>query len=109
VPCLGVILTSGTGIPCIIALTGISFFMSLMFPTIYGLALEDVGKDSKIGASGLIMAILGAALLTPLQGLVSDSAGINISFIVPTIGLAVVLAYAWAVESEKYNTNFAKC
>ncbi len=108
VPCLGVILTSGTGIPCIIALTGISFFMSLMFPTIYGLALEDVGKDSKIGASGLIMAILGAALLTPLQGLVSDSVGINISFIVPTIGLAVVLAYAWAVETGKFAKAISK-
>jgi len=79
-----------------------------MFPTIYGLALEDVGKDSKIGASGLIMAILGAALLTPLQGLVSDSAGINISFIVPTIGLAVVLAYAWAVETGKFAKAISK-
>ena len=102
VPCVGVILTSGTGMPCIVALTCISFFMSLMFPTIYGLALEDVGKDSKIGASGLIMAILGAALLTPLQGLVSDSAGINNSFIVPTISLAIVLVYAWAVEKGKF-------
>ncbi|MBP5682834.1 MAG: hypothetical protein J6X05_06300, partial [Bacteroidales bacterium] len=58
-------------------------------------------------ASGLIMAILGAALLTPLQGIVSDTVGINLSFIVPTISLAIVLAYAWAVESGKFN-NVAK-
>ena len=103
VPCLGVVLTSGSGMLCIVALTAISFFMSLMFPTIYGLALENAGKDSKIGASGLIMAILGAALITPVQGLVSDSAGINVSFVVPAVCLAVVLAYAWAVEAGKFT------
>jgi FHS family L-fucose permease-like MFS transporter len=42
--------------------------MSLMFPTIYGIALDNVEKDMKIGASGLIMAILGGAVLTPVQG-----------------------------------------
>lgn len=73
--------------------------MSLMFPTIYGIALGDINngshpEDSKIGASGLIMAILGGALLTPLQGFISDSTNIYYSYIVPTISFVVVTCYA---------------
>ena len=72
--------------------------MSLMFPTIYGLALdgvEDPAKggyagDAKIGASGLIMAILGGALITPLQGMVSDAFGINLAYLVPLVCFIVV-------------------
>ncbi|MBR4676909.1 MAG: L-fucose:H+ symporter permease [Bacteroidales bacterium] len=101
---LGVVLTASSGMTCIAVLIGISFFMSLMFPTIYGLALENVGSDSKIGASGLIMAILGAALITPVQGMVSDAAGINISYLVPMICFAVVWVYAWALEKGKFKT-----
>ena len=99
--CTTVVLTPGTGMLCIVALTGISFFMSLMFPTIYGLALENVGSDAKIGASGLIMAILGGAVITPLQGIISDAAGIHISYIVPLVCLCVVLAYACYIEKTK--------
>lgn len=92
----------------VIALVLISVFMSLMFPTIYGIALGSLTKtpgtleplehtedDIKIGASGLIMAILGGALLTPLQGMVSDATGsINISYAVPLFCFLVVLGYA---------------
>ena len=92
--CLIVALCSGTGAVCIAALIGVSFFMSLMFPTIYGIALENVGADAKIGASGLIMAILGGAVITPIQGFVSDAAGINISYLVPLVCFVVVLIYA---------------
>jgi len=67
--------------------------MSLMFPTIYGIALDNVGKDMKIGASGLIMAILGGAVLTPVQGFVSDLYGFNISYIIPLICFVVVAIY----------------
>lgn len=99
---LFVVLLGGTGWPCVIALIAVSFFMSLMFPTIYGLALdgvEDPAKggyagDAKIGASGLIMAILGGALITPLQGLMSDAFGINIAYIVPLLCFVVVFLYA---------------
>ena len=92
-----VVLTGGW--PCVIALILISVFMSLMFPTIYGIALGSVTRgehpdDTKIGASGLIMAILGGALLTPLQGMVSDAAGINLSYCVPLVCFLVVLFYA---------------
>ena len=94
--CLIVILMSGSGMTCVVALVLVSFFMSLQFPTIYGIALDGVGDDSKIGASGLIMAILGGALLTPLQGMVSDKWGVSTSYIVPLISFVVVLWYSIA-------------
>ena len=97
---LVVVLSSGW--TAVVALVLVSIFMSLMFPTIYGIALGDVENpakgghegDAKIGASGLIMAILGGALLTPLQGMVSDAAGINMSYLVPLGCFVVVLLYA---------------
>ncbi|MCR4859557.1 MAG: L-fucose:H+ symporter permease [Bacteroidales bacterium] len=92
--CLVVFLCRGTGWLCVGALVSVSFFMSLMFPTIYGIALGGVGEDAKIGASGLIMAILGGALLTPLQGRISDLFGVNASYLVPMGCFIVVLAYA---------------
>ena len=98
-----VVVLGGTGWPCVIALIGISFFMSLMFPTIYGLALDGVedpalggyAGDAKIGASGLIMAILGGALITPLQAMVSDAFGINLAYLVPLVCFVVVFGYAF--------------
>ena len=94
--CLIVILMNGSGMTCVVALVLVSFFMSLQFPTIYGIALDGVGDDAKIGASGLIMAILGGALLTPLQGMVSDTWGVSTSYIVPLISFVVVLWYSIA-------------
>ena len=55
-------------------LVGISAFMSLMFPTIYGIALEGMGEDAKFGAAGLIMAILGGSVLPPVQAMIIDCA-----------------------------------
>lgn len=90
---LVVIFADGRASIC--ALVGISACMSLMFPTIYGIALDGVGGDSaKLAASGLIMAILGGALITPVQAMVSDACGIGASFWIPIICFAVVLAYA---------------
>ena len=96
---LTVVLSAGTGWICITSLVLISSFMSLMFPTIYGIALGGVMRgehpgDSKIGASGLIMSILGGALLTPLQGMVSDHTNIYTSYAVPAFCFVVVTAYA---------------
>ncbi|REE01551.1 L-fucose:H+ symporter permease [Marinoscillum furvescens] len=85
----------GAGIPAVYALVGISGFMSLMFPTIYGLGMTGLGKDTKIGGSGLIMAILGGAVLTAVQGQVSDQTGsIKLAFLVPMICFVVVGYYA---------------
>ncbi|MDD4033776.1 MAG: L-fucose:H+ symporter permease [Bacteroidales bacterium] len=83
----------GSGMFLVVFLVMISFFMSLMFPTIYGFALSDLGDDAKIGASGLIMAILGGALITPLQGLASDLFGICFAFLVPLFCFVVVAFY----------------
>ena len=96
---LTVVLSTGTGWLCITSLVLISSFMSLMFPTIYGIALGGIMRgdhpgDSKIGASGLIMSILGGALLTPLQGMVSDHTNIYTSYAVPAFCFVVVTAYA---------------
>lgn len=107
---LVVVLSAGTGWVLVTFLVLISIFMSLMFPTIYGLALENVERpdcggcvgDAKIGASGLIMAILGGALLTPLQGMLSDSCSIYTSFVVPVVCFAVVLLYSlYSIHAEK--------
>ena len=96
---LTVVQSAGTGWICITSLVLISSFMSLMFPTIYGIALGGIMRgdhpgDSKIGASGLIMSILGGALLTPLQGMVSDHTNIYTSYAVPAFCFVVVTAYA---------------
>lgn len=76
-----------------IALVGISACMSLMFPTIFGLGSRGLGEDMKIGGSGLIMAILGGALLTPLQGYLIDIWNVSISYIVPLVCFVVILIY----------------
>ena len=83
------------GMVGVIALILASGCMSLMFPTIYGLGMAKLGNDSKIGGSGLIMAILGGAVLTSVQGFISDATNsINLSFYMPLFCLAVVAVYA---------------
>lgn len=92
----GVIFTNGE--TSIVFLVAVSACMSLMFPTIYGIALEGVAPDRmKLAAAGLIMAILGGAVITPVQAWVSDRFDIGISFIVPVICFAVVLSYTLGV------------
>jgi FHS family L-fucose permease-like MFS transporter len=79
----------------LIAVVCISLSLSLMFPTIYGVALQGLGDDTKFGAAGLVMAILGGALVSPVQGAIVDATGSQASgFLVPAIGFAVVLGYA---------------
>ena len=78
----------------LIAVVGISISLSLMFPTIYGVALQGMGRDTKFGAAGLVMAILGGALLPMVHGKVMDVAGAAEAYIVPAICLAGVALYA---------------
>jgi len=87
------------GIIGLYSLVGISFFMSLMFPTIYGIALNDLTEEqSKVGSAGLIMAIVGGALMPKLQGMIIDAGGngvadttilgvseVNFSYVLPLI------------------------
>jgi FHS family L-fucose permease-like MFS transporter len=98
--CTGTVIIGG-GYLGVIALVTISACMSLMFPTIFGLAVLGLGEDTKIGGSGLIMAILGGAVLTAIQGQVSDLTGsINIAYSVPLICFLIIAYYA-AVASKK--------
>ena len=79
------------GVSCLLM---ISACMSFMFPTIFGLGLKDLGDDAKVGGAGLIMAILGGAVLPAIQGQFSDHFGsIKIAFIVPMICFAVVFYF----------------
>ena len=80
----------------------ISFFMSIMFPSIYGIALENVDtQDTKLGAAFLVMAIVGGALMPPLQGMIIDMESIggfpavNFSFILPLVCFGVVTLYGY--------------
>jgi len=84
-----------TGFIGVYALVLVSGCMSLMFPTIYGLGIGGLGDDTKIGGSGMIMAIAGAAVLTQIQGVVSDQSGsIKFAYWVPTIAFVVIAYYA---------------
>jgi FHS family L-fucose permease-like MFS transporter len=78
-----------------VALVATSAFMSLMFPTIFGLGCRGLGVDTKVGASGLIMAILGGAIITPLQGWVIDISTVPLSYLVPLVCFIVIGLYAF--------------
>ena len=76
------------------ALVAASFFMSVMYPTIFALSVKDLGPLTKLGASFLVMAIIGGAVLTALMGWVSDSASIAAAMGVPAFAFAVVTLFA---------------
>ena len=91
----GVILSHDrTGVYCLVCVSGC---MSLMFPTIYGIALDGLGDDAKFGAAGLIMAILGGSVLPPLQAMFIDAGMTNFSFILPFVCFLVVTVYGYRV------------
>ncbi len=93
------------GMPGLYCLIGISACMSLMFPTIYGIALEGLGQDAKLGSAFLVMAIVGGALMPPLQGRIIDLGSVNLgfmqleavraSFVLPLLCFVVVAIYGW--------------
>jgi FHS family L-fucose permease-like MFS transporter len=78
----------------LIALYGVFFFMSLMFPTIFALAIKSLGKNTKQGASFLVMAVAGGAVFPPLMGAVADAYGMSMGFLVPIPLFAFILYYA---------------
>ncbi len=93
----------GQGYYGVYALMGVSGCMSLMFPTIYGLGIDGLGEDTKIGGAGMIMAIAGAAFLTQIQGIVSDQSGnIIFAYWVPAIAFLVVGFYG-AVIARRHE------
>jgi FHS family L-fucose permease-like MFS transporter len=84
----------------LLALVGASFFMSIMFPTIFALAIADLGPLTKFGSSFVVMAIIGGAAVTALMGWVSDSSSIAIAMLVPAGCFACVLAFALAGRAQ---------
>lgn len=96
---VGVILLQNIyGLYCLVAVSGC---MSLMFPTIYGVALTGLGDDAKFGAAGLIMAILGGSVMPPLQAAIIDMKevgglpAVNVSFVLPLICFVVITVYGY--------------
>jgi FHS family L-fucose permease-like MFS transporter len=88
----------------LIAVVGISVSLSLMFPTIYGVALRGLGPDTKFGAAGLVMAILGGALLPMVHGKLMDVLGAAPAFVVPAVCLAAVAGYAlFDLRSDRHS------
>lgn len=84
------------------ALILISGCMSLMFPTIYSIGMRGLGEDTKIGGSGMVMAIAGAAVLTQLQGIVSDStSSIKMAYWVPAIAFIIIAIYSFTIARKK--------
>jgi FHS family L-fucose permease-like MFS transporter len=103
------------------SLVAISFTMSLMFPTIYGIALKKMGDEAKLGSAGLVMAIVGGALMPPLQGMILDIGGpgfadklffgyvpeVNLSFVLPLVSFVVVFGYSFrSLRRGISNTNY---
>lgn len=115
--CAGAIILPGMA--GLYSLVAISIFMSLMFPTIYGIALRGMGDEAKLGSAGLVMAIVGGALMPPLQGAILDWGGpgfsdvavlgwipeVKFSFILPLICLAMVGIYAYRSLDVLKNYN----
>ncbi|WP_254785784.1 L-fucose:H+ symporter permease [Zhouia amylolytica] len=104
------------GITGLYSLIAISFCMSLMFPTIYGIALEGLGEDTKYGSAFLVMAIVGGAILPSLQGMIMDIGGpgyddvrilgvpeVNFSFVLPLVCFIVVAIYGY--KAINYTKN----
>jgi FHS family L-fucose permease-like MFS transporter len=79
----------------VVALVLVSFCLSLMFPTIYGVALHGLGPATKFGAAGLVMAIVGGAIMPVVQGATLDATSPAVSFVVPAVCFAVVAAFAF--------------
>ena len=104
--CLGTVF--GTGFFGVYCLMGISGCLSLMFPTIYGFGIRGLGEDTKLGGSGMVMAIAGASVLTQIEGILSDQSGsIATAYIVPAVAFAVILYYAavFCKRQEKLMTD----
>jgi FHS family L-fucose permease-like MFS transporter len=114
---MGTILLSG--MPGLYSLIAISACMSLMFPTIYGIALDGMGEDAKIASAGLIFAIVGGALMPPMQGRIIDMGGeagellglpaVSVSFVLPLVCFVFIALYGYRtmIIHEKRGTKEA--
>lgn len=93
---LSILAITGTGIVVVYTLIAISFFMSIMFPTIFSMGIDGLGHNTKIGSSLIVMSIVGGALLPPIMGMISDiTANIQNGYIVPLACFSVILLFAF--------------
>lgn len=102
----GIAITSG-GTIALVSVIGIAFFMSIMFPTIFSLGIKDLGRDTKLGSSLIIMSIVGGAILPPVMGYISDvTHNIQIGYIVPLICFVVVLLFGLKGHKVIKSVNY---
>ena len=86
-----------------------SFFMSLMFPTIFALGIKGLGTSTKLGCSLLIMSIIGGAILTPIMGLIAETGhGTALAYIVPLVAYVCVAAYSFLGATRGLDSTSAQ-
>jgi MFS transporter, FHS family, L-fucose permease len=84
-----------------------SFFMSLMFPTIFALGLKELGPNTKLGGSLLVMAIVGGAVLTPVMGFISEAThSLAVAYAVPLLAYVIIALYScWGAQPRRAMTT----
>lgn len=93
---LCLVIIFGKGVVTLYATVVVAFFMSIMFPTIFALGIQDIGADTKAGSSLIIMSIVGGAILPPILGYIADSTGnIQYGYVVPLICFLVIFYFGW--------------
>ena len=97
-------ISTGNIVGCI-AIVGLSACISLLFPTIYGIALEGLGDDTKYGAAGLVMAIVGGAVMPLVHGRLIDVTSAQFSYIIPLVCFAIISAYGVYALKTKAHSN----
>lgn len=103
---LSLIAIFGHGMLTVYAVIGIAFFMSIMFPTIFSLGIRNLGSDTELGSSLIIMSIVGGAILPPALGYISDvTQNIQYGYIVPLICFSVVFLFGWKGWREVKSQN----
>ncbi|MBB6002432.1 L-fucose:H+ symporter permease [Arcicella rosea] len=89
------------GMISVYALIGVEFFMSIMFPTIFSLSIQSLGKETKIGSSLVIMSIVGGAIFPLIMGRMSDLMSIQVAYSVPLLCFFVVFYFGWKGSKVK--------
>ncbi|MBX7125276.1 MAG: L-fucose:H+ symporter permease, partial [Cyclobacteriaceae bacterium] len=84
------------GHAAVYAVLSINFFMSIMFPTIFALGVRNLGEETKLGSSFIIMSIVGGAIVPPVMGWISEQHGVQASFVVPAVCFLFVVFYGWS-------------
>jgi FHS family L-fucose permease-like MFS transporter len=98
------VVSAGLGWVSLIALFGVFFFMSIMFPTIFALGIKDLGTKTKKASSFIVMAIVGGAVFPPIMGWIADNSSMSVGFFAPIPFFIFILYYA--ISGYKVNPNY---